>query len=280
MSTADPAACVPVGPRAVASPPPSFDGDSLDGRDPELLRALMPWIDRFTRYYIRLDCDGREHIRRGPVMYVGNHNNGFSGPDVLATLSTLWNELGVEAPVYGLAHDFAMRHVPAFGRVVQWFGGVRACRTNARRIFEERRGAALVYPGGVPEAFRPTRRRDRVDFGSRTGFLAVARDTGTPIVPVVAHGAHRSAFIFTDGVTLARVLRLRRFRQQACPIAMALPWGLVVGPFLPYLPLPFRVRLRLLPPFVVRRDQDLLETQRRLVANMQQALDELAGVAA
>src|SRR5690606_9249391 len=104
------------------------------------------------------------------------------GPDLVATLSTLWSHFGPEAPIYGLAHDWAMRQLPAFGRIVQRFGGVRASRHNACRILE-RGGMVLVYPGGVPEAFRATHRRDRIDFGDRTGFVEVARATGAPIVP-------------------------------------------------------------------------------------------------
>jgi hypothetical protein len=40
--------------------------------------------------------------------------------------------------------------------------------------------------------------------------------------------------------------RLERF-----PLAVALPWLLAAGPWLPYLPLPFRVRLQVLAPIHV-----------------------------
>ena len=118
---------------------------------------------------------------------------------------------------------------------------IQAIRDKALRT-----GASvLVYPGGDLDAYRHTRRRDQVVFGPRTGFVRVAQTTGVPIVPIVAHGAHRSAYIFTEGHALARWLGLKRWgRLERFPLALALPWILAPGPWLPYLPLPFSIRLR------------------------------------
>ena len=68
--------------------------------------------------------------------------------------------------------------------------------------------------------------------------------------------------------------RLDRF-----PLALALPWGLGVGPWTPYLPLPFPVRLRVLPPIHVSRDDDAIEVREDVRARMQRALDDLAEAA-
>jgi 1-acyl-sn-glycerol-3-phosphate acyltransferase len=257
-----------------ARQPAEWNPDRLDARDPDRVRRILPWVQRFNRHYIRLRVLGREHIRAGPALFVGNHNSGIVGPDLLATLGTLWSELGPEAPIYGLAHDYAMRQLPVVGRLIQRLGAVRACRDNARRILEAG-GVALAYPGGVLDAFRASWRQNEVVLERRDGFVRVARETGAPIVPVVAHGAHRSALILSEGARLASALGLERLRQERFPLALALPWGVALGPWLPYLPLPLSVRLRFLPPISVKRSDDPLVVQMRVRSAMQRALDEL-----
>ena len=96
-----------------------------------------------------------------------------------------------------------------------------------------------------------------------------------PIVPVVAAGAHRSAIIFSEGRRLAGWLRLHRWgRLERFPLALALPWGFAPGPWLPYLPLPWPIQLRFLPP--LQPSRDVVGTATRVQSAMQQALDQLA----
>ena len=253
-----------------------FDGDRLDARDARTIAALLPAVRAFCATYLRLRVEGLEHLPRGPALFVGNHNGGIAGPDLPCTLSTLWSALGPDAPVYALAHDFAMKDFTPLGRVLQKFGAVRASVANAVRIFE-RGGAALVYPGGDLDAYRHFRRRDEIVLGERSGFARLARDARVPIVPIVAHGAHRSAIIFEEGEGIARALRLRRWgRVERFPLALSLPWGLSVGPWTPHLPLPFPIRLRVLPRIDLEPDDDPARARERVRAAMQDALDEMA----
>ncbi|HEX6244902.1 MAG TPA: 1-acyl-sn-glycerol-3-phosphate acyltransferase [Polyangiales bacterium] len=254
----------------------AFDPDRLDVRDPALLGRLLPLVQRFNAVYLRLTREGLEHVPRTPALFVSNHNGGMVGPDVLCTMGTLLETRGVEAPLYGLAHDFAMRQFEPLGRLAQRLGAIRACPENAARVFALG-GQALVYPGGDLEAYRHSRLRDRIVLGERLGFVRVAQRAGVPIVPIVAQGAHRSAYVFDDGAWIARTLRLpERARVNRFPLALALPWGLALGPWLPYLPLPFRVRLRVLPALHVASDDDPREVQETLRTQMQGALDQLA----
>lgn len=232
--------------------PEALDPDRLDRRDPELIATVLPALELMARHYLRLRVEGREHIPREPAIYVANHNGGIMGPDLGCTMATLWRALGPEWPLYGLAHDFAMRHVTRLGRLLQRLGAVRASHDNAERALRAG-GQVVVYPGGDLDAYRRFDRRERVVFGPRAGFVRLAQRTGLPVVPVVAQGAHRSALIVHEGHRLARVLGLRRgLRVQCCPVALALPWGVAIGPWMPYLPLPFPIRLRLLAPRRIR----------------------------
>ena len=138
-----------------------YDADSLDARSPERVAAILPLARFLNRRYVRLRAEGFDRLPSGPALYVGNHNGGIAGPDLCCTLGSLWEALGPEAPLYALAHDFAMRQVPPLGRLLQSYGALRATPDNARRALD--RGAqVLVYPGGDLDAYRHSRRKDEV----------------------------------------------------------------------------------------------------------------------
>jgi len=254
----------------------TFDPNRLDARNPELIRKLLPSVSAFNRHYLRLVRDGLEHIPDGKAIFVSNHNGGITGPDLTCTLGTLLEVRGAEAPLYALAHDFVMRQVPAIGSLLQKFGAIRACPENAGRVLDQG-GQMLVYPGGDIEAYRHSRERNRVVLGPRTGFIRAAQRSGAPIVPVVVHGAHRSAYIFHDGARLAEAMSLSRWaRVERFPLALALPWGVAVGPWAPYFPLPFQIRMRVLPPIHIAPDADPVTEREVVRARMQETLDDLA----
>ena len=254
----------------------TYDADTLERRDPEFIRRLLPIADAFNRYYVRLDVAGTLNIPRTPCLYVGNHNGGISGPDLVCTLGTLWKTLGVEHPLYALAHDFAMRQLKPFGALVQRGGGISARHHNAERVFE-RGGQVLVYPGGELDAFRTYKKRHDLVLLPRTGFARLAMKSNVPIVPVVASGAHESAVVLTEGKRIAWLLDLpRRARVCTFPVALALPWGIAVGPWWPYLPMPFQIKLRFLPPMRAEEDETPRDFATRVESTMRTTMRELA----
>jgi 1-acyl-sn-glycerol-3-phosphate acyltransferase len=252
----------------------TYDPDALDRRQPEFIERVLPVVEWLNTRYFRLGVEGLEHIPRGPALFVANHNGGILGPDLSCTLAVLWRQLGARTPLYALAHDFAMRQLTPLGSLLQRVGAIRASRENAARALAAG-GRVLVYPGGDLDAYRHFSRRNEVVLLPRTGFIEVARRAGVPVVPIVARGAHRSAIIFSEGKRIARLLRLAHWgRLQRFPLALAFPWIVAPGPWLPYLPLPFRVQLRVLPPMVVdsgSQSEAALHVQR----DMQNALDEM-----
>lgn len=255
----------------------TYQPDALDRRDPALIERVLPAMNAFSSSYLRLRSEGVENVPQGPAMFAGNHNGGILGPDLFCTLPTLWRALTVKSPLYALAHDFAMRQVTPIGRVLQRLGAVAASRANARRVLAAG-GQVLVYPGGDLDAYRAFEHRNRVVILPRTGFVEVAKAEGVPIVPVVTRGAHRSAFIFCEGRGIARALDMPRWaRLERFPLALALPWGFAPGPWLPYLPLPFPVRLRVLPAIHVTKEDDTREVARHVEKEMQRAMDDLGG---
>jgi 1-acyl-sn-glycerol-3-phosphate acyltransferase len=253
-----------------------YDPDTFDRRDARLIARVQPSLEAFAKRYFALQLEGEAHVSRSAAIFVANHNGGIMGPDLFCTLPVLWRMLGAESPLYALAHDFAMRQLSPLGDLLQRFGAVRACRKNAERVLAAG-GQVLVYPGGDLEAYRTSRRMNEVVILPRTGFVEVARKMNVPIVPIVTQGAHRSAYIFCEGHRIARTLGMRRWaRLERFPIALALPWGLALGPWLPYLPLPFPIRLRVLPPITVGDGEPVGDAALRVQRSMQSVLDELS----
>jgi 1-acyl-sn-glycerol-3-phosphate acyltransferase len=98
-----------------------------------------------------------------------------------------------------------------------------------------------------------------------------------PILPIVVHGAHRSAYIFWEGEALAKLIGLPRWgRLSRFPLALAFPWGFVAGPWLPYFPLPLPLHIRVLPPIHVGSGEEPDRARERVRGLMQAALDEMA----
>jgi 1-acyl-sn-glycerol-3-phosphate acyltransferase len=158
----------------------SYDPDALDRRDPAFIARVLPIARGFARHYLSCQWRGIEHIPDRPALFVANHNGGIAGPDLVCTLALLWSVRGPGAPLYALAHDFAMKQLRPLGRVLQRLGAVAASRRNAARVLDGG-GQVLVYPGGDLDASALSRSDppllSRSDPGWRTGSLPRMRST-------------------------------------------------------------------------------------------------------
>jgi 1-acyl-sn-glycerol-3-phosphate acyltransferase len=193
------------------------------------------------------------------------------------------------APHVGLAalprlllHEIMWRTplAPAIARL----GAVRASRPNADAVLA-RGEKVLVYPGGDREAFRSFFDRDRICFGDRRGYVALAIAHGVPLVPVVTAGMHSGFVCLDDGHAIASRFPLARaLRVGVLPLTLGFPFGLMPLVPLPYLPLASGVRIRVLAPITfarsgaeAARDEAYVEAcHARVVHAMQQALDALS----
>jgi 1-acyl-sn-glycerol-3-phosphate acyltransferase len=122
------------------------------------------------------------------------------------------------------------------------------------------------------------RDRNHIVFGGRYGFASLAMEEHVPIVPIVTAGAGESLLVLTDGERLARALRLDKLlRVKALPTSISLPWGFNVGAvgMLPYLPLPTKLRTRVLAANTAGPGEDAEAYGERIHTAMQDALTEL-----
>jgi 1-acyl-sn-glycerol-3-phosphate acyltransferase len=135
-----------------------------------------------------------------------------------------------------------------------------------------------VLPGGDLDAFKSWEDRNRIVFGSRTGFARLAMQHHVPIIPIVTAGAGESLLVLSSGERLARAMQLDKLlRVKAFPVSVSLPWGINVGAvgLLPYLPLPSKLRTRVLPVLTADPDEDAETYAARVESAMQGALTDM-----
>lgn len=260
-----------------------YDIDDLSNRDPVVIDRFCALVRRTLIPYHQADVRGLDRIPRGPALYVANHNASIYTPDTYIFCAEAYGARGIDALPYGLMHEWLLEW-PVINQILSPLGAVRASHANADRIFA-RGQKVLVYPGGDVEAMRTYRDRYRVDFDGRRGFVRLALRNRVPMVPVVTCGAHQSILILRSNADVARKLGLdRRIRLKVLPLMLVVPWGLTVGPPMPFLPFPSQITTQVLEPIVPDRmgsqaaaDEAYVEAlATKVQTKMQETMDRLA----
>ncbi|WP_026733968.1 lysophospholipid acyltransferase family protein [Fischerella sp. PCC 9605] len=263
-------------------------GWSLEKRDPQFIKFVMPIWEWLYKYYFRVQTSGWEHIPANKkVLFVGSHNGGFAAPDMHMMMYDWFRRFGVEQLVYGLMHPTIWQACPPLAEAAMKVGAIVAHPKMA--IAALRSGASvLVYPGGVEDVFRPHCLRNKIYFAERQGFIKLALREHVPIVPVISSGAHDTLIVLAECYGIVQQLHqwgmpwLFGIDPEVFPIYLGLPWGIAFGP-LPNIPLPVPVYTRVCPPIVFEwygreaaRDRDYVNACYELVrTQMQKELDNL-----
>jgi 1-acyl-sn-glycerol-3-phosphate acyltransferase len=254
--------------------------DPLDAWDPAYIEETLPGIGAMTETYFRGEVDGLENIPADePVLLVGNHSGGTLIADTFVFAHAFYSHFGPHRRFHQLAHDLVFK-VPGIRGSLLRYGTVPANPDNMRRALD--RGAALlVYPGGDHESYRPSWEGNQVDFDGRSGFVKLALELGVRIVPVVAIGGQETALFLGRGRRVARALKLdQTARLKVFPVQFAPPFGLTVLDLPLRVPLPAKIKVRVLEPIDLREElgakPDVREGYRRVTGALQDSLDELA----
>jgi 1-acyl-sn-glycerol-3-phosphate acyltransferase len=254
--------------------------DPLEWRDPEYIRRTLPTLRLMSSIYFRAEVRGLANVPRdGGALLVGNHSGGILIADSFVFGQALYDHLTPSRRFHQLAHDMVFK-VPGAGGLLRRYGTIPASRENAERAL--RAGAAvLVYPGGDFETYRPSWESTTVDFGGRTGFVEQALELGVPIVPVVALGGQETALFLGRGQRLAKLTGFDRLtRIKVLPVSLGPPFGVNVLDLPGRIPLPAKIRLRVLPPIDLERrlgpEPDPEAGYELITGSMQDALDGLA----
>lgn len=204
------------------------DGGDAFGFDLDSYRRVGPIFGFLHRAYFRTEVHGIDRLPSGRVIIVANHS-GQLPIDAMILGCALFFDAAEPRAVRAMIDRWAAT-LPIVSTFFTRLGSVVGARDNARRLLE-REQAVLVFPEGVKGISKPfTQRYQLQDFG--TGFMRVALETGTPILPVGVIGAEEQYINVGNAKTLANLLGI-----PACPIIpqMMLPFG--------QLPLPTKYRL-------------------------------------
>src|SRR3954465_13907532 len=230
---------------------------SLDAQDLRFMEQQKFLWNPLIEYWFRMEVSGWEKIPEPPVLLVGIHSGAPFVWDAWTVGIHWWRRFGEERPLHGTAHD-ALMAMPLIGRYFRAMGVLPAARDSMATALAEGHDVA-VWPGGEVDSLRPWTERDLANLAGRTGFVRMAIKAGVPIVPIATVGGADAMPVLIRGDGLSRALRLDKLlRLKVFPLAVSLPWGIAPAA-LPQLPLPAKIRTRLMPAVEVDHDPSRAE---------------------
>jgi 1-acyl-sn-glycerol-3-phosphate acyltransferase len=224
----------------------------LRGQDEATMQRQKYLWNFLVDHWFRLELDGWENLPDPPVLLVGIHSGAPFVWDAWTVGVEWWRRFGQERPLHGTAHD-ALMAIPVIGRYFRAMGVLPAAPDSMATALAEGRDVA-VWPGGEVDSLRPWTERDVANLAGRAGFVRMAIKAGVPIVPIATVGGADAMPVLIRGDRLSRALRLDKLlRLKVFPVAVSLPWGIAPAA-LPQLPLPAKIRTRLMPAVEVDHD--------------------------
>lgn len=210
------------------------------GFDPETTRTALALVTFLHRSYFRTQTFGLENVPRGRALFVANHSGQVPLDGALISAALM---LDLNPPV--LVRSMVEKWTQTLPFFSTWFprlGQVVGVPENARRLLTSEH-PLLVFPEGIRGISKPFHRRYQLEaFG--LGFMRLALETGSPIVPVAVIGGEEQYPSVANLKGLARMVGM-----PALPVLPQLLLGLPV-------PLPTRYRLHFGEPLWFDGDPD------------------------
>jgi len=200
------------------------------GMNPVWMRRVLLPFALLYRYYFRVEVAGIEQLPEGRVLVIANHAGQLPFDGAMLALALL-----LEARPPRIARSMGEYWIPR----LPWVS-VLAARTgtlvgtpqNCIHMLENGE-CVLAFPEGVRGMNKLYSQRYQLQrFGS--GFMRLALETDTPIVPVAIVGSEEQQPSFANLEGLAHMIG-----APALPITPTFPW---LGP-LGLLPLPVKYRI-------------------------------------
>ncbi len=210
------------------------------GFDPKVARYALAVSAFLHRFYFRTEVFDIDRIPDGRVLVVANHSGQVPIDGVLLGTSLM---LDTDRPRFPRAMvERWSAELPFVSVLFPRCGQVIGSPDNARRLLEQDE-ALIVFPEGARGISKTFDRRYQLtDFG--LGFMRLALETNTPIVPVSIIGGEEQYPSLADLKPLARVLGMPAF-----PILPQMFVGMLA-------PLPTRYRIYFGEPITFHGDPD------------------------
>ena len=181
--------------------------------------AMAPFLWLYRKYF-RVEVHGLEKVpRAGRLLVIANHSGQLPFDAAMLGLSLL-----VELDPPRFARALVEKWVPRLPFVSSFYarlGQVVGTPENCRRLLAAEE-ALLVFPEGVRGLCKPFWQSYHLQsFG--LGFMRLALETGTPVLPVGIVGAEEQAPALLDLKPLARLLAMPALPLTPTPLALPLP---------------------------------------------------------
>lgn len=185
------------------------------GFHPEAARTMMLPAAMGYRYWFRVENHGIERVPPGRVLLIGNHSGQVGYDGMMLAMSML---LEAEPPrlCRGMAEYFFWR-TPWLGIGASRAGSMAGTPENCVAMLEDGE-CVMVFPEGARGANKPWSRRYQLErFGQ--GFMRLALETDTPIVPVGIVGSEEQQPGLANLTGVAARLGL-----PSLPVTVTFPW--------------------------------------------------------
>ncbi len=216
------------------------DGDPF-GMDLETAKNAVMVCAFFHRLYFRTEVHDVENVPPGRVLLVANHS-GQVPIDGAIIGSALFLDAERPRMVRAMVEKWSQT-LPFVATFFQRVGQVVGVPENAKRLLEMGE-PLLVFPEGTRGISKPFSRRYQLQ-GFGNGFMRLAMETDTPIVPVAVIGAEEQYVNLGNLDVLAKALNM--------PVFPVIPQMFVPGGVLP---LPTKYRLYFGEPMRFEGDHD------------------------
>jgi len=208
------------------------------GFDEEFAEAAFPIFEFLYRSWWRVQVSGIENVPgHGRALIVGNHAGSVFPFDATMIGAAIQKEHPLPRWARALVLNWAF-DLPFVSYFIRRIGGVAANPANLGRLLEQDH-PVMVFPEGAKGFGKPFSERYRLQRFGRGGFVEVALETGSPIIPVAVVGSEEIYPKIGQSGALARLTG-----APYVPITPTFPW---LGP-LGLLPLPSRWRIEFLEP--------------------------------
>jgi 1-acyl-sn-glycerol-3-phosphate acyltransferase len=173
------------------------------GASPAAAKRTLAFVRWLSRHYFRTETHGLERVPAGRVLLIGNHSAQLAYDGMLICAAFV---LEAEPPRFVRAMIERFFAEPPFVNVMMTrMGQLVGIPENAKRLLTEEEAAVLVFPEGERGGGKVFRDRYKI-MGFGQGFMRLALETKTPIVPFGFIGGEEMCPSFSRMKPIARLL--------------------------------------------------------------------------